>query len=146
MLMLNTGGRQGKTMDAVTYKTSTRFWDKVNILTPEECWEWQGSLRGDSYGQLYVNKKHRSAHRFSFFLANYYYPPVVRHTCDNRICVNPHHLIGGTQSENMQDMVDRGRHFYAKKTHCPRGHEYNEANTYLRREGSRECRACRRER
>ncbi len=133
-------------MDTVTYRTSQRFWKRVNILTPEECWEWQGSLRGDSYGQLYAQGKHRSAHRFSFFLANYYYPPVVRHKCDNRICVNPHHLEGGTQTENMKDVVDRGRHFYANKTHCPRGHEYDEPNTYYKPNGSRECRVCRKAR
>jgi hypothetical protein len=46
----------------------------------------------------------------------------------------------------MKDVVDRGRHFYANKTHCPRGHEYDEANTYHKPNGSRECRACRKAR
>lgn len=133
-------------MDTATYKDSQRFWRKVTIGSPDECWEWQGSRRGDSYGQLYVARKHRAAHRFSFFLANCYYPPVVRHKCDNRVCVNPHHLQGGTQTDNMRDVVERGRHFYANKTHCPRGHEYTKENTYTRPKGNRECRACRKER
>ena len=133
-------------MDTATYKDSQRFWRKVTIGSPDECWEWQGSRRGDNYGQLYVAHKHRAAHRFSFFLAHRYYPPVVRHKCDNRVCVNPHHLQGGTQTDNMRDVVERGRHFYANKTHCPHGHEYNQENTYLRPTGSRECRACRKER
>ena len=133
-------------MDTATYKDSQRFWLRVTIGLPDECWEWQGSRRGDSYGQVYVAHKHRAAHRFSFFLANCYYPPVVRHKCDNRVCVNPHHLEGGTQTENMRDVVERGRHFYANKTHCPRGHEYTKDNTYTRPKGNRECRACRKER
>ena len=133
-------------MDTATYKDSQRFWLRVTIGLPDECWEWQGSRRGDNYGQVYVAHKHRAAHRFSFFLAHRYYPPVVRHKCDNRVCVNPHHLEGGTQTENMRDVVERGRHFYANKTHCPRGHEYTKENTYLRPKGSRECRACRKER
>lgn len=34
---------------------------------------------------------------------------VVRHTCDNPPCINPDHLIIGTQAQNIQDMIDRGR-------------------------------------
>lgn len=133
-------------MDIYTYKTTARFWAKVNIGEVTDCWEWQGSLRGDSYGQLYAAGKHVASHRFSFFIANLYQPPVVRHTCDNRRCVNPHHLLGGTQTDNMRDVVERGRHYYANKTHCPYGHEYTSDNTYIRKTGSRECRQCRRER
>lgn len=34
---------------------------------------------------------------------------VVMHTCDNRWCINPDHLVLGTQSENLQDMERKGR-------------------------------------
>ena len=34
---------------------------------------------------------------------------LLRHTCDNRSCINPDHLIPGTPKENSRDMVDRGR-------------------------------------
>ena len=34
---------------------------------------------------------------------------VVRHSCDNRKCVNPDHLIYGTQADNIADMVGRQR-------------------------------------
>lgn len=35
---------------------------------------------------------------------------VIRHTCDNARCINPQHLIIGTQQDNIQDMVERSRH------------------------------------
>lgn len=133
-------------MQPTPYKTTERFWLKVLISTPDQCWEWQGSRRGDGYGQLYVMGKHQAAHRFSHYIATMEIPPVVRHKCDNRTCVNPHHLEGGTQSDNMKDTVERGRHYFANKTHCPRDHEYTEENTYIRPNGHRECRACRKAR
>lgn len=34
---------------------------------------------------------------------------VIRHTCDNPRCINPRHLLAGTQAQNMQDKVQRGR-------------------------------------
>lgn len=33
-----------------------------------------------------------------------------------------------------------------RKSHCPRGHPFNSANTYIRLDGGRRCRACARER
>lgn len=34
---------------------------------------------------------------------------VVMHTCDNGWCININHLVLGTHSENMQDMLSKGR-------------------------------------
>lgn len=47
---------------------------------------------------------------------------VVRHTCNNMRCINPHHLILGTFKDNSEDMVRAGRqtkgtdHWNAKLT------------------------------
>jgi len=46
-----------------------------------------------------------------------------------------------TQSENGRDVVRHGRHKNALKTHCPSGHPYSEANTYVWRR-RRYCRIC----
>jgi hypothetical protein len=60
---------------------------------------------------------------------------------DNRL-VN---LKYGTHAENMRDAVEHGVHpcvTVAFRTHCRKGHEYTEANTRIRVDGSRSCRTC----
>jgi len=44
----------------------------------------------------------------------------------------------------MNDMVARGRarNAHMGQTHCAHGHEFTEANTYVRSDGSRDCRRC----
>jgi hypothetical protein len=55
-------------------------------------------------------------------------------------------LYWGTPSENVFDKVRNGNHPDANKTHCPQGHEYTKANTYIKpRTGHRECRICHRD-
>lgn len=47
----------------------------------------------------------------------------------------------GTHAENMRDMVEHGRSALAR-THCPHGHPYNDANTWIDKRGARNCRPC----
>jgi hypothetical protein len=68
----------------------------------------------------------------------------VRHLDGNRENNAPSNLAYGTRSENMQDQVRHGVHYMAGKTHCKRGHLFDEANTY-RGAGKRDCRTCRRD-
>lgn len=92
----------------------TRF--HLGYLVKENgCWEWQMSSRTGSnrgYGRITVNKKTIPAHRYSWMLFNNQDIPkgyVVMHSCDNSICVNPHHLSIGTHQDNMNDMVNKNR-------------------------------------
>jgi len=41
--------------------------------------------------------------------------PQVAHSCDNRSCVNPHHIRWATHRENMDDMVIRNRARHGEK-------------------------------
>lgn len=57
-------------------------------------------------------KKPTTKHRMVYYEATGGLPEVVRHKCDNPRCINPEHLEGGTQQDNVNDTVSRGRHNY----------------------------------
>lgn len=98
-----------------------RFWNKVDRRSEEECWNWTGcSRRAGSYGLIFVNKAtgYMSAHRASWAMANGPIPDgmFVLHRCDNQRCVNPGHLFIGTQLDNSNDKVSKGRHIVGART------------------------------
>jgi hypothetical protein len=128
-----------------------RFWPKVDKRGPDECWLWKAKRTkgGAGYGLIYsgVGTVMIYAHRVSWELANGCPVPeglLVCHSCDNPGCVNPAHLWPGTQSENLMDMVAKGRSHQKRKTHCPQGHEYTWDNLRepKRSKGHRQCATC----
>ncbi len=95
-----------------------RFMSKlIKEKGPEgDCWEWQGYLDSDGYGQFYTPTKTYNAHRYSYELFVKRVPEglVVRHKCDYPACVNPNHLEAGTQKDNMQDCSKRRRNKFGE--------------------------------
>ena len=97
-------------------KQSTTFWSKVDIRGEDECWPWLGQTDKDGYGQFCTtvegNAKTLIASRVSFQLTNNVVLDSsvhVRHSCDNRPCCNPKHLLSGSHQDNMKDKRERGR-------------------------------------
>lgn len=81
-----------------------------------QCWTWCGWTDKNGYGYFRDDDKNigvrrPSAHRFSYYLNAGAIPNglQVLHFCDNPSCVNPAHLWLGTQQDNMDDMVLKGR-------------------------------------
>ncbi len=109
-------------------------------VQPDGCWIWNGHTNSAGYGRfdrpggVVVN-----AHREMYELVHGCVVPEtmhVHHLCRNRACVNPDHL----------EAVDAKTHLreHKTKTHCIRGHAFDEANTRISvRKDGRERRACR---
>lgn len=75
------------------------------------CWEFAGRLDPDGYGVITNDRSPYRAHRAAYeeWVGPIPSGHVVRHTCDNRQCINPSHLLTGTPADNTQDAVDRQR-------------------------------------
>jgi hypothetical protein len=135
----------------------------IPILTPDElarfhsriekreggCWQWTGFRDRHGYGSFYVRRGiHRGmllVHRISYSQAHGNIPQdlSIDHLCLNTSCCNPSHLEAVPIAVNMSRSHVHSPRKWKLKTHCPRGHEYTERNTYRWKGGNkRQCLAC----
>ncbi len=107
-------------------KDIERFWTLVDRRGPDECWPWKGPRfpgyfpKGkryfkEGYARFYVTRDGKCyslrAHRVALFLVTGKDPGDLFscHSCDNVICCNGLHMFPGTQQDNMDDCVSKGR-------------------------------------
>lgn len=100
-----------------------RLWRQIDIRSESECWPWKAKSLIKGYGVIGFGSRvggkilaHRLVwmltHKKDFKLNDIQSPEcriVVMHTCDNRLCCNPAHLVIGTQKDNVHDMDAKGR-------------------------------------
>lgn len=84
------------------------------------------------------------AHRWAYELVVGPIPVglTIDHLCRNPACVRPSHLEVVTMLENNLRAPTSVTAINSAKTHCPKGHPYDESNTYLMPSGGRDCRTC----
>lgn len=107
-------------------------------VNENKCWIYAGAKDRHGYGIIKHAGKTVRAHRYNFELHKGAILPgmVIRHTCNNPSCINPKHLLQGTQKQNMQDKAE------SKKIFCTSKHELNHSNSYIFN-NRRICRICR---
>lgn len=129
---------------------------------PGPCHLWTGGARskrdhdrgqfGEFYGTFRADGRIVRAHRYAYELELGPLPDPVDddeprleldHRCRRRNCVNVAHLeLTDHRTNTLRSTAPTALN--ARKTHCPAGHAYDDANTYRDRKGHRRCRACRR--
>lgn len=132
-----------------------RFWSRVKVGQPHQCWPWLAAHDGEGRGMIRYNGRRYRAPRIAWMLKHGELPPddlQVCHSCDNPNCVNPDHLWLGTMTDNMRDAWKKGRitiphqrghcGWQSLKTHCKHGHPFSQENTLTDYRGARRCREC----
>lgn len=126
------------------------------VLRDSGCLEWVGGVNEHGYGRIGVGGREVwLTHRVVWTLENGPIPPGINvlHHCDNPPCAQTAptegypegHLFLGTQSDNVADMLAKGRHAGQIQTHCKNGHEFSGSITYRtqgRLQTQRQCRTC----
>lgn len=92
----------------------TRLWAKIDKTTdPDGCWPWTGYVNDNGYGIIATgNNRVEGTHRVAFRLqgGSLELGQCVLHQCDNPPCCRYEHLFTGTQKDNIEDMMQKGRH------------------------------------
>lgn len=91
-------------------RAAERFTEDRYVVMESGCWEWKYTDHS-GYGRnilIHIDGlvRYFKPHRVSVFKYRGEYPELVRHKCNNRRCVNPEHLEGGSHRENARDKGD----------------------------------------
>lgn len=123
------------------------------------CWLWDSGVTRNEHLEYPIFTlrpgKQQRVNRFMYETANGPIPrcAIVRHTCDVPLCVNPAHLILGSQVDNAADRDTKGRDRWSRqgvrrphepvsfRDECGHGHSLLTDNAKVPGD-YRTCRAC----
>jgi hypothetical protein len=128
--------------NSVKYKSFMEVVLERTSRDENNCWNWTGHKFKHGYGGIQWDGKLMLAHRLSYkdFYGEIDENLSLDHLCRNPSCVNPTHLDQVTHKENVLRGVGPTA-VNSKKTHCKKGHEFDEINTYKTEDG-RSCKIC----
>ena len=116
---------------------------KERIVLDGECWVWTGPPTPLGYRQISLQRRLVYTHRAVYELLVGPIPEglTLDHLCRNPPCVNPAHLEPVTNAENIRRGISPPG-INSRRLVCKSGHPFDDANTYIRPDGYRECRKC----
>lgn len=128
-------------LDRLLEKTKLKESGNIN-----DCWNWSGTKNREGYGIMMIKNKLIRIHRISYelFIKKIPKDKVIDHLCNNTSCFNPIHLKATTAAKNTM----RGNGIcakYARRTHCPKGHDLSDPNNLTKfgmKKGIRQCKIC----
>lgn len=96
----------------------------ANSEQRDECIVWTGTTNRNGYGVIGIGSKANGTNRTALVHRVSYEEQtgeklgrrVLRHRCDNPPCFKLSHLLPGTQTENIADMVERNRQPLGEKS------------------------------
>lgn len=134
-------------------EVADRFWAKVDVGGPDECWLWTAYKNKDGYGSFNgslggAKVSPVPAHRWAYECITR--QPIPRgltldHRCEVYHCCNPRHLEPVTHAVNVErsSLIESVRRRQAARTDCPHGHPYSPENTRMKKSRGTLVRVCR---
>lgn len=97
-----------------------RFWSNVVGEPNSGCWLWMGPVDENGYARFRVGARKARMHRWAFetLVRPLSRSEIVCHKCDVPACVNPSHMFIGSQRDNVEDKVKKGRQSVGRKSPC----------------------------
>ena len=108
-----------------------------------DCITLPNKPRKDGYVRTTFGGKQEYAHRHFYVKEHGSIPKEMEidHICENRSCVNVNHLAAVPHIQNMSHAKSRWLH----TGFCKKNHDLNIVGIYIRRNGDKTCKECKRE-